>query len=131
MQKPDNIVHVLLRIGVAFAFIYPAVAAFFDPLAWIGFFPTFMRDIFPSDTLLLHLFGITEVIIGLWILVGRKIFIPSVLASIYLFLIVVLNLELLDIVFRDIPILLMAIALALIHYKNRATEQPTTYGPNQ
>ena len=120
MQKPDNIVHVLLRIGVAFAFIYPAVAAFFDPLSWIGFFPAFMRDLFGSETLLLSLFGLTEIALALWILVGRRIFIPSVIASVYLFLIIVFNLSLLDIIFRDIPILLMAIALALIHYKSNS-----------
>jgi len=109
----DEIISLLLRIGVAFAFIYPAVAAFITPVAWIGYFPIFIRDIFPGETLLLNLFGLSEIAIALWILSGKKIFIPSVFAALYLFLIVVLNWAQLDILFRDIPILLMAVALAI------------------
>ena len=130
MEKPDNMVHVVLRVGVAFAFIYPAVAAFLEPLSWIGFFPAFIRDIVDSETILLSLVSLFQIGIALWIIAGRKIFIPSVIASIYLCLIIIFNLELLDIVFRDIPILLMAIALALIHYGNRSEKQPTTRRPD-
>ena len=130
MEKPDNMVHIILRVGVAFAFIYPAVAAFLDPLSWLGFFPVAIRDVFGSETVLLSLSGLFQMGIALWILAGRNIFIPSVIASIYLFLIVMFNLELLNIVFRDIPILLMAIALALIHYGNAATGKHTTQRPH-
>lgn len=112
MQK-DEMVTLLLRIGVAFAFIYTAVAAYFNPLAWIGYFPVFLLDLFPNEILLLSLFGLSEIIIALWILSGKRIFIPSLLASLYLFLIVALNWAVLDVIFRDIPILLMAITLAI------------------
>lgn len=118
-MRKDGIVILLLRIGVAFAFIYPAVSAFFTPLSWIGFFPDFLLDSFINETLLLHLFGVSEIVIALWILVGRNIFIPSVLASLFLFGIVIFNLPSLDIVFRDISIMLMAVALAVLHYRNR------------
>jgi len=117
-MNEEGIAKLLLRIGVAFAFIYPAVSAYFEPLSWIGFFPGFLRDVFPSETLLLHLFGLFEIIIALWILIGRNIFIPSVLAAVFLFGIVVFNLSSLDIVFRDIPIMLMAVILAVLHYKD-------------
>ena len=112
MQK-DETVMLLLRIGVAFAFIYPAVAAYFNPVAWIGFFPVFISDFFSNEILMLTLFGLSEIMIALWILSGKRIFIPSVLASVYLFLIVALNWAILDVLFRDIPILLMAVALAI------------------
>jgi len=115
-MREEGIAKLLLRIGVAFAFIYPAVSAYFEPLSWIGFFPGFLRDVFPSETLLLHLFGISEVVIALWILIGRNIFIPSALGAIYLFGIVIFNLPSLDIVFRDISIMLMAVVLAVLHY---------------
>ncbi|HEY4502439.1 MAG TPA: hypothetical protein VJH21_01245 [Candidatus Paceibacterota bacterium] len=122
MNNKNQTTLFLLRIGVALAFIYPAVAAFFDPFSWIGFFPSFLRDLFSGhETLLLHTFGITEVVIGLWILIGKKIFIPSLFASVYLALIVLLNLSLLDIVFRDISIFAMALALTLSEYKTNQT----------
>jgi len=119
-MKQIGTVEILLRIAVAFAFIYPAVAAVFDPFSWIGFFPLFLRDLFPSDMLLLHLFGITEVAIALWILVGKRIFIPSALASIYLVVIILFNLSLFDIIFRDVSILLAALALAILHRQEEA-----------
>jgi len=115
----ENLIPFLLRSGIAFAFIYPAVAAYFDPFSWIGFFPEFLRDLFAgSDTLLLHIFGATELIIGLWILIGRKVFIPSVIAIIYLIAIISFNLSLIDIIFRDVSILAMAVALALMEHKH-------------
>jgi len=111
----EEIVRFLLRIGVAFAFIYPAIAAYFNPLAWIGFFPGFLRDIFPgNDIFLLHGFGVTEIILALWILIGRNIFIPSILASLYLSAIVIFNISLMDIVFRDLSILAMTLALLAV-----------------
>lgn len=105
----------LLRLGVAFSFIYPAVSAYFTPLAWIGFFPPFLLDLVGEErhVLLLHAFGLSEIAIALWILLGRDIFIPSALAAFYLAAIVLFNFALLDVIFRDIPILLAAVALAV------------------
>jgi len=123
----DEIIALILRVGVAFAFLYPAIAAYFDPFSWIGYFPVFIRDIFPNEMLLLHLFGLSEIIIALWILVGKKILIPSALAALYLFLIVAFNWGQLDVLFRDIPILLMAIALAVWSLPARA--YPHADGP--
>lgn len=129
MLQKEHTISLLLRVGLAFAFIYPAVAAFFDPFSWIGFFPEFIRDVFPGDdTLLLHFFGATEIIIALWLLIGRNVFIPSIIAAIYLLAIVLFNLSLLDLVFRDISILAMALALALMeHGKNKTTSPPPHY----
>jgi hypothetical protein len=107
-------ISLLLRIGVAFAFLYPAVSAVFVPDAWIGYFPPFLLDLFSGrEGLLLHAFGVSEAIIGLWILSGRNIFIPSALATLYLVAIVLVNFSQLDIVFRDISIALMALTLVL------------------
>ena len=107
-----NRVLLLLRIGVAFAFIYPPVRAFIDPFAWVGYFPSFMLGIV-SDQVLLQTFSAIEIIIGFWILFGKKIFIPSIVAAGILALIVLFNITQMDVLFRDIPIALMALALAL------------------
>ena len=65
-------VDLLLRVGVAFAFLYPALSALYNPFAWIGYFPAFTLGIVP-DLVLLHSFGAVEIIIGVWILSGKKI----------------------------------------------------------
>ena len=106
---------ILLRIGVAFAFLYPPFDSLMYPQAWISFFPPFMRGIVP-DPLLLISWGVVEVIIALWILSGKQIFLPSVAAAILLFLIVAFNFYLLEIVFRDITIALTALTLAWWSY---------------
>ena len=125
----EGAVLALLRIGVAFSFIYPAISAFVNPDVWIGYFPLIIQDLFGgNDVLLLSLFGITEIVLALWILVGKRIFVPSVIASIYLIAIVLFNLSALDIVFRDISILVMALALAYAARRDssRAAHDPTT-----
>ncbi len=119
MQKN---VELLLRVGLAFAFLYPPVAAYFDPYSWIGFFPQFMRDIVGNDTLLLHAFGVFEVAIGLWILSGKNIFIPSVLATATLAGIIIFDWGAMDIIFRDVSILAIALALALNSHTRSSSE---------
>lgn len=107
----------LLRFGVAFAFLYPPVAAYLDPFSWIGFFPQFLRDTVGNDTLLLHSFGVFEIVVALWILFGKNISIPSLLAAATVAGIIVFNWSAMDIVFRDVSILTMALALAVLAHK--------------
>lgn len=104
----------LLRLGVAFAFLFPPANALIDPYYWIGYVPNFLDAIVP-DMAMLYLFGIVEVVIGLWILSGKRIFIPSVAATALLALIVLLNLNDFQVLFRDVPIALMALALAVLN----------------
>ena len=120
-MSTEKITSLLLRIGVAFAFLYPAVKAIFDPLSWLSYFPDFMLGILP-DIVLLHSFGVLEAVIAIWILSGKNIFIPSVLAALILAAIIVIHSSGMDVVFRDVPILLMAVALALeARLENRIT----------
>ena len=109
----------ILRGGLAFAFLYPPYSAIMEPESWIGFFPQFLRDIAGNETILLHGFGIIEVIIALWILFGRNIFIPSVIAAIMLLSIVLFNWGAMEILFRDLSIFAMALALAVQHLRTR------------
>ena len=110
-----NHISLILRLGLAFAFLYPAISAVFNPFAWIGYFPQFAHIIIPNDALLLHLFGAIEIVIGLWLLYGKHIFYPSVAAAAMLFFIVVFNFSQMDIVFRDLSIFAIAVALVVLH----------------
>lgn len=111
----DTRVDWILRIGLAFAFLYPPLDAIADPYSWIGYFPTWMHGYVP-DMVLLHAFGVVEIIIALWILSGWKIFWPSCLALLMLLAIVFVNADQFELLFRDLSIATIALALAVAHY---------------
>lgn len=114
MSKTADIV---LRLGLAFSFLYPPINALFDPYSWVGYLPQFVRGYVP-DLTLLHSFGLLEVVIGLWILSGKRIFLPLLAAFLILLAIVLLNVQDFQIVFRDISIATIALALAIEAWSN-------------
>ncbi len=110
----ENIADILLRVGVAFSFLYPPIDALADPYSWLGYFPHFLQGILP-DAVILHGFGIVEVVLALWILSGKRIFWPSVVATCMLLGIVIFNGTAFPILFRDVSIACMSAALAFTH----------------
>lgn len=119
----DRAANIILRIGVAFAFLYPAIDAVLDPYSWIGYLPNFARTLAHAagmpDLVLLHAFGALEVVIALWILSGKKIFVPSLAATGLLAAIIVLNLQDFQVIFRDVSIAAGALALAVMNSPSR------------
>lgn len=116
----------ILRAGVAFAFLYPPINAIFDPYSWIGYFPAFTRG-YVDDMLLLHAFGVVEVLIALWILSGWKIALPSFAAAGLLLAIVVFDFSQMQVVFRDISIAAAALYLGLTHTQRENTVRPSLF----
>lgn len=118
----SNTAHLLLRLGVAFAFLYPAIAALYAPDNWIGYLPPFLQSwaagVGVSSVVLLHCFGFVEVVIALWILSGKKIFWPSVAATVLLLAIVGIHSNQFEVLFRDLSIAAGAIALAIVARKS-------------
>jgi uncharacterized membrane protein YphA (DoxX/SURF4 family) len=115
--------YLLLRVAAAFAFLYPPVAALFgDPYSWFGYFPAFLQGYVP-DLVLLHAFGAVEIIIGLWLLSGYKIFAPALIATAMLLAIVAFNLSQFDILFRDLSIALLTLSLAVMHMPKSTSKQ--------
>ncbi len=108
----EHITSAVLRVGVAFAFLYAGIAGFINPEEWVGWFPKFISDIVPQFTLL-QIWDVYEIITGLWILSGKKIFWPSVAASLSLAGLILTNLGAMDVIFRDVTILAAAIALTI------------------
>ena len=115
-----NIGRLVLRAGVAFAFLYPPLDALFHPDAWIGYFPQALHSAATaagiSDLVLLHSFGVVEVAIALWILSGKRVYIPAAAAAVLLLAIVLSDLVDLQILFRDIALALCAAAVAIDSY---------------
>ncbi len=114
----DLLAELVLRVGLAFAFLYPPINALGDPFAWIGYFPQFTRGIV-DDTLLLHMFGVVEVIIALWLLWGKYIFYPAAAALAMLVGIVVFNISEFQVTFRDLSIAAIALYFVIKNVPGR------------
>jgi len=109
----------LLRTAVGFSFLYPAIDGVIHPDAWISFFPPFVLTLVPG-IIALYAWCLVEAVIALWIFSGRNIFLPSLAATAALVLIVVFNLSLMEIVFRDIGLACAAAALVIRSSKRAA-----------
>lgn len=108
----SNTAQWLVRVAVAFAFVYPPLNAAGNPDSWVGYFPPFMFSLGIPAEVLLHGFGVVEIVIAVWILWGWRLEIPSVIAAVMLVAIVACNLVQFEILFRDVSIALAAAALA-------------------
>lgn len=104
----------LLRLALAFAFAYPAYGFWSAPANWVGFLPPFVKNLEISEPILLTLLAIFHLVVALWILSGWRIFIPSLVAALFLGSIVFFNLTQIDILFRDVSLALAALSLALL-----------------
>ncbi|MEK7654564.1 MAG: hypothetical protein AAB345_04830 [Patescibacteria group bacterium] len=104
----------LLRVGIAFTFLYAAISGFIIPDAWVGFLPPFMTNIIPGATLL-AMFGIYEIVLGLWLLSGWRIFYPALLSAATMAGIIFSDFSVFLITFRDVSILTASLALAVLH----------------
>jgi hypothetical protein len=113
-QNKDKTISYILRITIAFSFLYPPIAAWFSPDNWIWFVPDFV-ELFVAKNIFLHIFGAVEIVIALGILFLKNPFWPALGAAGILFAIIVLDWSTFDVVFRDISILGAALALATLH----------------
>ena len=108
----NRMADLILRAGVAFAFLYPPFDALSNPDMWLGYFPAFMHGYMP-DLVLLHAFGVVEGVIALWILSGWRIFWPASIATLMLLAIVTFHFKEFEILFRDLSIAAAALYLEL------------------
>ncbi|HEY4511690.1 MAG TPA: hypothetical protein VJH55_02515 [Candidatus Paceibacterota bacterium] len=103
----------LLRLATALAFLYPAYAIHASPESWLSYIPPFVDNFKIPQAMLTSLFTALHVIIGVWILSGKKIFIPSLIATLFLAGVVALNWDQIDILFRDLALALVALYLTI------------------
>lgn len=107
----------ILRLGLAFAFAFPAIDEIFDPYSWLGYFPGFLRGYVP-DLVLLHVFGAVELVIALWLLSNWRVHLAARAAFVILVAIVILDRGDFAVLFRDLSIASIALALSMPE-KNR------------
>ena len=112
-----------MRTAVALAFVYPPLNALSNPDSWIGYFPPFVLTLGIPPLVLLHGFGILEIVIALWILSGWHIEWPATLAAFMLGAIVAFNGAQFEILFRDVSIALACLALADDAWQKNSAER--------
>jgi hypothetical protein len=100
----------MLRWGLAFVFFYAAVAALLDPGEWVAFLPPFLSDIAPL-TLFLTAFSVYQLILASMLFWGKYLWWSSLLAVLTFAGIVIVNYQVMDLVFRDIGLAFAALAL--------------------
>lgn len=103
-----------LRVGLGVVLLYAATSSFLNPLSWAGFFPLWLRNII-SETSFLYTFSVYEIILALWLFSSWKAFHAALLSALTMLAIIISNLGSLDIIFRDVGLLFMAVALAILH----------------
>ncbi len=109
----------LLRIGLAFVFLYAAIASFVRPDDWIGFLPGFATTIV-DPKLLLDLFSIAQIVLAVWLLTGWWLRYAALFAAAMLAGIILANPTQLLLTFRDIGLLFAAVALAILSWHARS-----------
>mgnify|MGYP000586644279 CR=1 FL=1 len=103
----------ILRLGLAFVFIYAASGSLITPSDWIGYLPLWVRDRLPGE-LLLQLFAIYELLLAAWLLSGWRLFWSATLTALTLAGIVFSTLGAFVLVFRAAGLLAAATALAFL-----------------
>ena len=103
----------LLRVGLAAVLIYASVASLVSPLDWIGYLPHFLTNHI-SGHFLLHGFSVYEMTLAIWLLSGIYIKYAAVLGALTFSGIILSDLSLLAITFRDIVMVFASLALVFI-----------------
>lgn len=113
MEKP-KLASLVLRIGIAFTFFYAAISALVVPDAWIGYYPEWIKNLFPASFLLLS-HSILELALGFWLLSGRGTFYAATVSALWLLGIILGTFGLFLVTFRDVAIFSAAVALAILN----------------
>ena len=112
----SNLASFILRVALAVPFLFAAIDAALQPEAWIGFMPLFLRNVLP-EIVLLGAFSLHQAGLTFWLLSGWKTKEAAVFATLTLLAITAVNITVLEIVFRDIGLLLAAVALGVLNHK--------------
>ena len=111
-----NLTSFILRVALAVPFLFAAIDATLQPEAWIGFIPLFLRNIIPG-ALLLGAHALLDFTLAVWLLSGWRTKYAAIFSALNLATIIIVNITALEIIFRDVGLLLAAVALGVLQYK--------------
>lgn len=114
----QQISSLLIRMGLAFVFLYAALFMTLSPEKYIDYFPPFMRELVPGY-LLLHAFAIFEVVLSFLLIIGKFTFITAIISFLTMLVLTVVNLDRFPVLFRNVSIILSALALAFMSKKSK------------
>lgn len=76
----------ILRIGLGITFVWLGYQIWLEPLAWGSFMLPWAQELLPRPLEeFMKMTAIIDIVIGIWFIVGWKIWIPALLASAHLF----------------------------------------------
>lgn len=107
-----------IRLGLAISLFYAALATMINPNDWVSFLPAWVIDSGLGQAFLVF-FAIFEFLLGLWLLSNRYIVYASLLTALFLAVIIMINITALNLLFRDIPIMLSALSLIFMDGHDR------------
>jgi uncharacterized membrane protein YphA (DoxX/SURF4 family) len=113
IKNKNKLASLLLRIGLASVLLYASISSFKTPSDWIGYLPHFLTSRFPGH-ILLGFFSVYEISLAVWLLSGYYIKYAAVLAALTFSGIILTNLSLLPLTFRDITMVFASLALLFI-----------------
>ena len=123
--KSNMATSLLLRIGLAFVFIYAAVMSFIHPLEWVGYLPSMISGEDLRLTLL-KAFSVGQIILALWLLSGFFTRFAAILTAVTLLGITVADFSIFAITFRDVGLFFAALALAALEVKSNKPSDTAT-----
>jgi len=106
----SNAPAVILRWGIAFVFFYAAIDSLISPDTWAMYVPAFVTAIV-SEKIFLTVFSLYQLVLAGMLFMGKKLYWVTLLATITLGAIVVVDFFVIDIVFRDVGLAFAALAL--------------------
>lgn len=75
----------ILRIGLGITFVWLGYQIWLEPLAWGSFMLPWAQELLPRPLEdFMKMTAITDIIIGIWLIISWKIWIPALLASAHL-----------------------------------------------
>jgi hypothetical protein len=113
-MSKQQAVSLLLRLGLAFAFFYGAAASILRPDDWASYFPSILKT-YLSNMFLLRSFEAIEILLGIWLISGKRVFVPSVISVAILLLAALVNIGTTDMAFLGISLTTAALSLSIIH----------------
>jgi hypothetical protein len=103
----------LLRLGLAFVFAYAAINSLIYPNDWIGYLPHALTAVIGASVALV-LISIYQLVLVVWLLIGKKVRYVAILCALTLAGITMANIGVFAITFRDVGLLFAALALVFL-----------------
>src|SRR5579864_7474841 len=115
-KKTFNNTHytkIFLQVGLAFVFAYAAFSSLSKPADWTVYLPSILISHIAPLTLI-KLFAAFEIILVVWILIGKYLKIAALLSALTFASILILHPHQLIVTFRDVGLLCAALALVFV-----------------